>query len=201
MAKQVIRLTESELKRFISEAVKRSLSEDWEADYNKAMDKADYESARQEYDSKNIFGKLMAMVSGKRPKDSNPEQTLEELLNQYVNAFNKEHGIGKRSDYKTGESFHSKMSYSGDKSNKNQPVLTATYSNGNGVEQSRRAFQNDGSSSEWGIGFPHSEIGHTVRNDRLSTSNPEIQGEYDKFKQHRGEISNAIRRRNEKMKK
>ena len=89
MAKQVIRLTESELKRFISEAVKRSLSEDWEADYN----------------------------------------------------------------------------------------------------------------SEWGIGYPHSEIGHTVRNDRLSTSNPEIRGEYDKFKQHRSEISNAIRRRNEKMKK
>jgi hypothetical protein len=201
MSKNKIRITENELKQIVAESVKKVLNENWEDDYNAAMDKADYQTAKKEYDSKNIFGKLFAMVSGNKPVDKNPQKTLEDLLNQYVIAFNQEHGIGKRADYANGEAFHSKMVYSGDKSNLNQPIISATYTRpgGNSVEQSRRAFNSDGSSEEWGIGYPYSEIGRTLKG-RPDSKNQYVQKGYDDFLRHRDEIGNVIKRRNSRKK-
>jgi hypothetical protein len=192
--KKVI-LSESKLKNIISESVKQVLKEKWEEDYNAAMDKYDYENNKAEYDSKKWYQKIAAMISGNKPKDPNPQQTLKALLDGYVEAFNKEHGIGKRSEYGNGETFHSRMAYQSD--NK-QPVLRATYNSGDGyIQQSRKAFRNDGSKEEWGIAYPYSEMGVTG-DEAPRNAHDSAKWEYNKFKRNQDEISNVIKNRNKR---
>lgn len=198
MQKKVIRLTERDLHKLIKESVNSILKEDWSKDYNNAMDKFDYETDKSKYDSKKWYQKILAMISGQKPKDPNPQKTLKSLLDGYVEAFNKEHGIGNMVDYDGGETFHSAMKYQSD--NK-QPVLTATYNSGDGqVQQSRKAFNPDGSKEEWGIAYPYSEIG--VTGDKApNNSNNMVKNNYNKFINNQDEISRVVRDRFKKKKR
>ena len=197
MKKQVIRLTESDLHNIIKNSVNKILKEGWEDDYNAAMDKQDYMKKKEEYDSKAWYQKILAMISGNKPKDPNASAELKDLLNNYVNAFNKEHGIGKRMNFDNGESFHSTMGYSTDKQNYGQPVLSATYFDGNGATQSRKAYKSNGDEKEWGIRYPYSEIGVTGDEAPIN-ANPTVKKQYQRFHDNRREIQNAIRKRNNK---
>ena len=189
-----ITLTESQLHDLIKESIENILKEAWEDDYNQAMDKLDYQNNKNEYDSKKWYQKILAMVSGNKPKDPNPDKTLEQLLNGYVDAFNREHNIGKRDEYGNGETFHSKMNYNTDTK---MPVLKGTYSDGNTAYQSRRAFKNDGSHEEWGVSYPYSEFGVTMK-DIPSDAHDGAKRKYQQFNKNTKEISDVINRRNNK---
>ena len=195
----MIRLTESDLHRVIKESVKEVLRESWEEDYNAAMDKQDYQKNKAAYDSKKWYQKILAMMKGQKPKDPNADTTLRDLLSKYVEAFNAEHGLGKRIEYPNGETFHSVMKYSSDDTNYGQPVLSATHYADGYATQSRKGFRNDGQEEEWGIQYPYNEFGATgdVAPDN---AHPGVKKQYDRFKNNRAEIQNVInnRQRNKK---
>lgn len=171
-----------------------SMNEAWDSDYNAAMDKRDYEKDLELYNSKKWYQKIAALLSGKKPKDSNPDSTLKELLDNYVKAFNKEHGIGRRINYGNGDSYHSAMKYNSDTK---EPVLSGTYYDGdNGVAyQSRKGFKSDGSKEEWGVSYPTSEFGIT-QDTAPDNASDDIKRHYNRFKSHQDEISNVIKNRN-----
>ena len=194
MEKKLIRITETDLHNIVNESVRTILREAWENDYNAAMDKQDYLKKKEDYDSKAWYKKILALVSGNKPKDPNSGAELKDLLNNYVEAFNKEHGIGHRIDYGDGETFHSRMSYSSDDDNYGQPVLSATYNDGNMVTQSRKSFNDSGDETEWGVKYPYSEFGVTG-DEAPSGSNPNVDNQYRKFNNNREEIKNVIRNR------
>lgn len=185
--------SESMLHNTIKEAVKSVLSEGWEDDYNAAMDKQDYMNAKKEYDAKPFLKRMAARLTGKRPKDPNSDASLEDLLRKYPKSFNKEHGIGTRTDYPGGESFHSSM-YAADEDG--QPVLTAThYSDETGAaQQTRKKFNKDGGNTEWGISYPLSEFGVTMKDVPLY-ANDDAKRKYQNFKNHEVEISDVIKNR------
>lgn len=194
--KRKVKLTESQLHNIIKESVKQVLNENWETDFNAAIDKRDYIQSKNEYNSKSWFNRILAMIRGNKPKDPNTEATLEQLLNKYVESFNKEHNIGKRTDYNDGSSFHSTMKYD----NKDgYPVLSATHydSNSGTVAQTRKKFNSNGREEEWGIKYPYSEIGYTMK-DLPKNANDDSKRQYDNFNRNREEITNVINRRNNK---
>jgi hypothetical protein len=190
MSKKIIRLTESDLQNIIKKSVNRILKEDWGEYYDNAMEKMDYVRAQEEYDSKKWYQKILAMVQGQRPKDAHPNESLDELLAKYVQAYNKEHGIGHRIEYGNGETFHSAMRHGED----GQPVLTATHYDGNTATQSRKQFDRYGNESELGVGYPTSEFG--VTGDKAPRgSHPNVADQYRKFDANREEIRNRLRNR------
>lgn len=187
------RLTESQLHNIIKESVKGVLKEDWAADFNSAMDKKDYLQAKQQYDSQSWFKRILTMIKGNKPVDRNAEATLQQLLDKYVASFNKEHNIGTRKDYADGSSFHSSMKYD---STDGYPVLTATHDGpSQGVAQSRKKYNQDGSEEEWGIKYPYSEMGYTMH-DVPEYANDDAKRRYSDFKRNGEEIRRVIQNRN-----
>lgn len=195
--KQIIKLTESDLHQLVTESVKKCLNEKWQDDYNRAMDKRDYLQQKQEYDSKSIFNKLLAMIKGNKPKDPDEGFELKELLDRYVQAFNMEHNIGKLSNYGNGETYHSTMKYSKDKNY--EPVLKSMYYDGNTGYQSRKAFDSNGNEEEWGTEYPYSEFSVTSDEAPQHASNFAKQ-DFKNFNKNRQEIANTIKNRKQNKK-
>ena len=185
-----IRLTESQLNRVIKESVRNILNEDWADDFNSAMDKKDYLQAKSEYDSKSLFKRILAMIGGNKPKDPNAKATL----NKYVESFNREHNIGQCATYNDGSSFGSAMKYDSDDG---YPVLKATHYDpySGAYHQSRRKFNPNGNEEEWGIAYPYSETGVTLK-DLPQSANDDAKRQYDSFNRNREEIRNVINQRN-----
>ena len=192
--KKVIKLTETDLHNIIKESVSNILNEDWEKDFNDAMDKMDYIKSKKEYDSKSLFKKILAMVQGKKPIDPNTYYTLEDLLNKYVISFNSEHNIGNLIRGNDGSSFHSRMKYNGDNG---YPVLSSTYYDGNVAFQTRREFNKNGNEKELGIEYPYSEFGLTM--DKIPDNAKDYaKRQYDNFNRNKEEIRNVIKKRKNK---
>ena len=196
MEKQVVNINEAELRQIVSESVKSMLKEDWAADYNAAMDKVDYNNAKNAWDERSLFQKIVGFIKRERPNDPNPEKTAEELANAYVESFNSEHNMGTRSDYANDGSMHTKMYY---QSGNMRPVLKATRDDGNGYYQERKAFDEKGNEEEWGIEYPYSELGATGRPNPENQSN-DVRSAYRKFDAARDEVGSVMRDRYKKTK-
>lgn len=187
-------LTENRMKRIVRESIANVLTEDWENDYNTFKDKQEYDVKKQEFDQKGLFKRMVARILRNAPKDPNPKATARELAQAYVDAFNQEHGLGKRTDYPEGGSFHSKMGW---QSGSMEPVLSATRQDPDGwITQSRMAFDSDGSDREWGSEYP-SDIASDGRPQPYEIGdNYDLKQKYQTFDKNRSEISNVLRKRN-----
>lgn len=190
-------VNEGRLRRIVKESVRRVLSENWEDDYNAAMDKVDYNRQKSEFDGYPWYKRLLKRVMMQNPKDPNPKKTADELASQYVRSFNQEHGMGERTDYPNGESFHSGMNY---QKGNYRPVMSATYFDGNGGYGERKAYNDNGDEEEWGIAYPYSEIGITGRPDdaakKSQYDSDDVERRYRKYDDARQEIGNVMKNRN-----
>lgn len=199
--KRKIRLTESTLHKIVKESINRILQEAWSDDYYAMKDKMGYEKDLEAYKASPWYKRLLKRVMRQNPQDPNPDKTAQQLAQQYVDSFKKEHaaqGVGRRIKYNDGSSMHTGFNYN---SKTHEPVISATYYNGNTAFGDRQAFNDQGYTEQWGIGFPYSEIGVTGRPNEVPYNNNwpnnehsgDVDRRYRNYDNMRDEISKVIR--------
>ena len=182
-----MKLTEEQLKQIIQESAVRVLSE-----INKEYDDMKKAQAYDKYLGQNMLKRGWDIVTGKRPEKPNPytqNEPMNDRAQRYVDAFNKEKGLGNRIDYPYGESYHSAMTWSNDPENRYEPVLKQTSYDGSTVAQQRKAYDEEGNEKEWGVEYPYSEFGYT---GEYQGDNDDIKRHQEEFKKLRGEVSGRL---------
>ena len=182
-----MKLTEEQLKQIIQESAVRVLSE-----INKEYDDMKKAQAYDKYLGQNMLKRGWDIVTGKRPEKPNPytqNEPMKDRAQRYVDAFNKEKGLGNRIDYPYGESYHSAMTWSDDPENRYEPVLKQTSYDGSTVAQQRKAYDEEGNEKEWGVEYPYSEFGYT---GEYQGDNDDIKKHQEEFKKLRGEVSGRL---------
>ena len=193
MEKQKITLTESQVRDIVRESIRRSLLEQgWGDEYKNMVDAQAYDT----YRNQGFRKRGLDVLTGKRPQKPAGyvrNEPMDDRAERYVKAFNDEHGLGTRIDYrdsdgyKTGESYHSKMRYAKDT---HEPVLSQTTNDGNIINQMRKAFDDRGNETEWGISAPYDDNGYT---GEYKGNNPDILNRQNKFNNMRREVSDTIK--------
>lgn len=138
----------------------------WFETYLAAQEKLDFEKAEQAYKEIPALRRLFTAA----PKDPMPGMSAEDLTKSYVREFKQAY----YPEIKINEPIHlnngARITIDFEYQKENlQPVLSLTHDDNGMVYQERKAFEKDGTSKEWGIVYPLSEVGITGRLENFSS--------------------------------
>ena len=138
----------------------------WFETYLAAQEKLDFEKAEQAYKEIPAFRRLFTAA----PKDPMPGMSAQDLAESYVREFKQAY----YPEIKVNEPIHlnngARITIDFEYQKENlQPVLSLTHDDNGMVYQERKAFEKDGTSKEWGIVYPLSEVGITGRLENFSS--------------------------------
>ena len=125
--------------------------------------KRDYELALNAYKSKSWIKRLWLLVTGRKPKDPAPGNSLGEILALVYFRLNSENNLRNRINHGY-DSVYARIKWNDETK---LPVVMCTICLDGCFYEERKAFNQDGSKNEWGIAYPFSECGVTGLPQRI----------------------------------